>query len=185
MLGVHQGQACDHSRSGGCIRVLRRKASACAVWTTTTTPATETSPVMTTTGTTTTTANFPRCSHSDEAAHNEQQEERQDKDAEQRVDLVPPHAGENVVQLDVDRAERQEARHHHLGGVPAIPRNVLGNLFHERHRQTGRNNHADYFSLDDNNVPSSKMQPLRLVPPTLQRAAVVPEKRAVGVRVAE
>jgi hypothetical protein len=35
---------------------------------------------------------------------------------------VAPYAGEDVVELDVDGAERQEARHHHLRGRLAVPR---------------------------------------------------------------
>lgn len=64
----------------------------------------------------------------DEAAHNEEKKEREDEDAEEGVDLVPPHAGEDVVQLDVDGAERQEARHDHLGRVAAVPRDILRDL---------------------------------------------------------
>lgn len=70
----------------------------------------------------------PYFTHRYEAAHDEKQEERQDEDAEERVDLVPPHAREDVVQLDVDGAERQEARHDHLGRIAAIPRDVLRDL---------------------------------------------------------
>lgn len=66
--------------------------------------------------------------HRDEAAHNEEEKEGEDQDAEEGIDLVPPHAREDVVQLDVDGAERQEARHDHLGRVAAVPRDVLRNL---------------------------------------------------------
>ena len=42
---------------------------------------------------------------------------------------MSPHAGEHVVQLDVDRAEGEEARHEHLARVAPVAREVLGNLF--------------------------------------------------------
>ena len=35
---------------------------------------------------------------------------------------MAPNAGEDVVQLDVDGAERQEAGHHHLRHCRAVPR---------------------------------------------------------------
>lgn len=64
----------------------------------------------------------------DEAAHDEEKQEGEDQDAEQGVDLVPPHAREDVVQLDVDGAERKEARHDHLGRVAAVPRDIFRDL---------------------------------------------------------
>mmetsp|Transcript_3028 Transcript_3028/g.4854 ORF Transcript_3028/g.4854 Transcript_3028/m.4854 type:complete len:310 (-) Transcript_3028:540-1469(-) len=66
--------------------------------------------------------------HSDEAGDHQQQQEGQEEDPEERVDLVAPDGGENVVQLDVDGREGQKAGHEHLGGWLPVPGDVGGDL---------------------------------------------------------
>jgi hypothetical protein len=64
----------------------------------------------------------------DERGHHHQQDERDEQDAEEGVDLVAPNRREDVVQLDVDRREGQEASHEQLGERVPVPRGDLGNL---------------------------------------------------------
>ena len=45
----------------------------------------------------------------DEGCHNDKDDEYEEQNGVDGVHLVPPHAGEDVVQLNVDGAEGQEA----------------------------------------------------------------------------
>lgn len=63
-----------------------------------------------------------------EAAHDEEKAKRQNEDPEHGVDLVSPDTVVDVVQLYIDSAERQEARHEHMCSITPVPRDVLGNL---------------------------------------------------------
>jgi 2-polyprenyl-6-methoxyphenol hydroxylase-like FAD-dependent oxidoreductase len=51
----------------------------------------------------------------------DEDDKHDEQDAVDRVDLVPPHAGEDVVQLDVDGAEGQEPGHDGLRDDVAVP----------------------------------------------------------------
>jgi len=66
--------------------------------------------------------------HGDETGHDEQHDERDEENPEQGVNLVAPHAREDVVELDVNGRKRQKARHEHLRQGLAVPGNVFGNL---------------------------------------------------------
>lgn len=65
--------------------------------------------------------------HRDEGRDDDEDDEHDEEDAVDGVNLVPPDAREDVVQLDVDRAEREEPRHGHLRDGAAVPRE-LGDL---------------------------------------------------------
>mmetsp|Transcript_88810 Transcript_88810/g.177600 ORF Transcript_88810/g.177600 Transcript_88810/m.177600 type:complete len:403 (-) Transcript_88810:13-1221(-) len=64
----------------------------------------------------------------DKARHDEQHDERDEQNPKQRVDLVPPHARKDVVELNVDGGKGQEPRHEHLRQGLAVPRDVFGDL---------------------------------------------------------
>ena len=66
--------------------------------------------------------------HRDEGRHNDEQGEGEQQDPEEGVDLVAPHAGEDVVQLDVDGREGEEARDDHLEGAGPVPGYLGGDL---------------------------------------------------------
>jgi hypothetical protein len=57
----------------------------------------------------------------DERRDDDEDDKHDEQDAINRVDLVAPHAGEDVVQLDVDGAERQEPGHDGLRDDMAVP----------------------------------------------------------------
>jgi hypothetical protein len=60
--------------------------------------------------------------HSDEGSHHDQNQEHNEQDGVDCVHLVAPDAGKDVVQLDVDGTEGQEASHQHLRWGGAVPR---------------------------------------------------------------
>ena len=64
----------------------------------------------------------------DEGRHDHQKDEGKEKDTEQSVDLVSPHGGKDVVQLDVDGREGEETGDDHLEGLAAVPRDLGGDL---------------------------------------------------------
>eukprot|EP00982_Pelagococcus_subviridis_P013739 31275-Pelagococcus_subviridis.AAC.3 len=57
-----------------------------------------------------------------ERGDDDEDDEHDEQDAVNRVHLVSPHGREDVVQLDVNRAERQEPGHAHLRDRRAVPR---------------------------------------------------------------
>ncbi len=57
----------------------------------------------------------------DEGRHDDQDDEDDEEDGVDGVHLVAPHAGKDVVELDVDGGEGQEACHQHLGDGLAVP----------------------------------------------------------------
>mmetsp|Transcript_6274 Transcript_6274/g.9515 ORF Transcript_6274/g.9515 Transcript_6274/m.9515 type:complete len:577 (+) Transcript_6274:207-1937(+) len=68
--------------------------------------------------------------NSDEGGDDEQHDEGQEQDPKEGVDLVAPYTGKDVVQLNVDGTEGQEASHEHLGQRVAVPGDVRGDLAH-------------------------------------------------------
>ena len=51
----------------------------------------------------------------DKARHDKQHDESQEEDTKQGVNLVTPNGVENIMKLDVDSGEGQEAREEYLG----------------------------------------------------------------------
>ena len=59
--------------------------------------------------------------HRDESCHDDQNDKDNDQDTPDDVDVVAPDAGKDVVELDVDGSEGQEASHGHLWCCLTIP----------------------------------------------------------------
>ena len=57
----------------------------------------------------------------DEGCDDDQDDEDDEQDGVYGVNLVAPHAGKDVIQLDVDGREGQEASHEHLWHCLAVP----------------------------------------------------------------
>lgn len=74
----------------------------------------------------------------DEGGDDEEHDEGQEEDAEERVDLVAPDGVEDVVQLDVDGAEGQEAGHEQLRHRVTEARHVLRDLMRTNKHHTPR-----------------------------------------------
>ena len=64
----------------------------------------------------------------DEGRHNHEKDEGKEKDTKKGVDLMSPHGGKDVVQLDVDGRKGEEAGDDHLEGLAAVPRDLGGDL---------------------------------------------------------
>lgn len=58
----------------------------------------------------------------DESSHDDQYDENNEENAVDGVDLMAPHTGKDIVQLDVNGTEWQEPSHGHLWNSIAIPR---------------------------------------------------------------
>lgn len=58
-----------------------------------------------------------------ETRDNHQQAKRQEQNSKERIDLVSPHAGENVVKLNVNGGKRQEPGNEDLKGAAAVKGN--------------------------------------------------------------
>ena len=65
--------------------------------------------------------------HRDKARDNHQQQKGQKENNKASGDLVTPHAGENVVQLDVNRREWHETGNQELKGTTLVKGNIRGN----------------------------------------------------------
>mmetsp|Transcript_13532 Transcript_13532/g.17821 ORF Transcript_13532/g.17821 Transcript_13532/m.17821 type:complete len:128 (-) Transcript_13532:664-1047(-) len=93
---------------------------------------------------------------SDERGDDEQHDKGQEKDPKQRVNLVPPHTGKYVVELNIDGAERKKSCHEHLGVGLAVPRDVRGD-FPGHFVGSARNFHdAGRVSADDTSQHSQR-----------------------------
>jgi hypothetical protein len=66
--------------------------------------------------------------YGDKGGHDNKHDKGQEKDPKQRVDLVAPDRGEDVVQLDVYRREGQETGHEQLSEGMSVPVLNIGHL---------------------------------------------------------